>query len=538
MTFDHRIMILFGVLLVRAESFRTTSSYSSRRMSCLKVVSKPLEIPLEVSCKSQIVVEASRKEFVWEKQWYPILPISHLQEDVPKQMTVLGRKLVIWSSGNDSWTVMEDVCPHRRAPLSTGKVIQKTDCKTLMCRFHGWEFDSSGSCVHIPMLPLNSTKVETTKFESRTLHSQVQGGMLWAFLDANESNPPNLPVDSVPDDSEGSWSVTKFPVSYMSMVENSFDPSHAPFIHEGSKVFGKYVYSPQTAIPIQHYGLKNGTSLKQEGFILEHTPYLNIFGGSKSIPNLTTRQFVPPCTQITKSPFFTARLYFVPSTARETIVIGYMIASSKKRQTMFSLLPEALKMKIENFRNDLYHYKQITSESIRRFSAQDTLTMQGQDFNKGYTEEGANHIVLDIAPTPADKGVTVFQQWARRFAGQGPFTKEEGQKSLSLYHPTLSQWDAHSQHCLICQKFIKRISNASTMSQKLSTSALVASVATQLVNIFMKQWWLSRAALGLLTSSCLLKALSILARQHVEQTFESQSSHAPVHRFLFDVYAA
>ena len=235
--------------------------------------------------------------FVWARQWYPLLPIDHLLQQssnhVPKQLTVLGRNLVIWKSGNNNdngntqWTVMEDICPHRRAPLSTGKVLSHDNndsgsgcstgrSNTLMCRFHGWEFDATGACTKIPMQPPDAKGKDikhTKTTQATTFRTQVQGGLLWAFLDETMyENPPELSPDAYVegDGSHMEYLVTVSPVSYLSLVENSFDPAHAPFIHEGVSEFGGRVFSPEIALAMEGYGFQNGTTSTLAGFTLEH----------------------------------------------------------------------------------------------------------------------------------------------------------------------------------------------------------------------------------------------------------------------------
>lgn len=61
---------------------------------------------------------------------------------------VLGRKVVIWYDGNSAeWKTFADVCPHRLAPLSEGR-IDEAGC--LQCSYHGWSFGGNGSCTRIP----------------------------------------------------------------------------------------------------------------------------------------------------------------------------------------------------------------------------------------------------------------------------------------------------------------------------------------------------------------------------------------------------
>ena len=512
--------------------------------------------------------ENTFSSFVWTQQWYPLLPVSLLEptRSRPKQLTVLGRKLVIWNNGNrnsdNTWTVMKDVCPHRRAPLSTGKVLSNGSndgcSNTLMCRFHGWQFDASGACIKIPMQPTDFKKgkdIKTTKtVHARTLQTQVKGGLLWAFLDETMDNPPvlspNAYVDG--DGSHMEYIVSVSPVSYLSNVENSFDPSHAPFIHEGVSEFGGRVFSPDDAFPMARYGLQNGTTLNVTGFTLEHTPYMDTPDINIS-QQITTRQFIPPCTQITKSTFFSAHLYFVPSTPRETLVIfsfpklpssesTKLLTLSKAMRLLKFVLPKTVQSKLASIEQDFQHYKEVNSDQQVRFVAQDTLTMQGQDFNKGY-HKSMDKVVLDIAPVPADQGVSIFQRWIKRFAGGGPFSPNKYELVHDhSYQPTLSPWEAHMKHCPICQRSIHRMSRWGNLAKVTSKQTLVGSALLYMLATLASASKLSAIASRLsyvsLLTSITLQWKGATWRRNVEDAFVTQA-HArhPKNDVLFQTYA-
>ncbi len=45
---------------------------------------------------------------------------------------------------------MRDLCPHRFAPLSQGRLAP--DGQGIVCSYHGWKFSPSGSCTDIPQI--------------------------------------------------------------------------------------------------------------------------------------------------------------------------------------------------------------------------------------------------------------------------------------------------------------------------------------------------------------------------------------------------
>ena len=83
--------------------------------------------------------------FDWFQAWYPMRPVSFLDAEAPNEMKVLGKKLVAWlDTTTNEWRVLEDSCPHRRAPLSLG-YVQKDG--TLACRFTGGRLKASAGRV-------------------------------------------------------------------------------------------------------------------------------------------------------------------------------------------------------------------------------------------------------------------------------------------------------------------------------------------------------------------------------------------------------
>jgi phenylpropionate dioxygenase-like ring-hydroxylating dioxygenase large terminal subunit len=89
-------------------------------------------------------------EFNFFQHWYPLSPVEDLDPKRPTPVTVLGLRLVIWKpSSSETYRAFLDQCPHRLAPLSEGRVDEKTG--NLMCSYHGWQFDEQGTCTLLIM---------------------------------------------------------------------------------------------------------------------------------------------------------------------------------------------------------------------------------------------------------------------------------------------------------------------------------------------------------------------------------------------------
>ncbi|MDQ1694849.1 MAG: hypothetical protein QOJ03_202, partial [Frankiaceae bacterium] len=70
--------------------------------------------------------------------------------DAPVAVRLAGRDLALYRDGRGVVRAVDDLCPHRRLPMSLGRV---TGDGQIQCGYHGWIFDgASGRCTAIPNL--------------------------------------------------------------------------------------------------------------------------------------------------------------------------------------------------------------------------------------------------------------------------------------------------------------------------------------------------------------------------------------------------
>lgn len=178
-------------------------------------------------------------DFDFFQHWYPLLPVEDLDPKQPTKVTLLGMRLVIWKPGSSkNYQVFSDECPHRLAPLSEGRIDEKTG--NLMCSYHGWEFNEKGSCTRIPQAD-NSELIEKNKdnFCVVVFPTRQANDLLWVWADPKTTeqaeNTP-LPLSPQIDASKGFvWAsfVRDLEYDWQTLVENVADPSHVPFAHHG-----------------------------------------------------------------------------------------------------------------------------------------------------------------------------------------------------------------------------------------------------------------------------------------------------------------
>jgi phenylpropionate dioxygenase-like ring-hydroxylating dioxygenase large terminal subunit len=163
-------------------------------------------------------------------QWYAILE----SREVPKErligVTRMGEKLVLWRDRQGQLVCMSDICPHRGAALSKGKLLGEG----LECPFHGFQFDASGSCRLIPANGRNARPPKTMHVKTYAVREAHDFIYIWW----GESQPsyPELPFfEAIPED-EYSYATLRdhWATHYSRAIENQLDVVHLPFVHHNT----------------------------------------------------------------------------------------------------------------------------------------------------------------------------------------------------------------------------------------------------------------------------------------------------------------
>ena len=163
---------------------------------------------------------------VLRRFWYALLPISQL-DDGPKPFTLLGENLVLWKKANGEPAALRDRCCHRTAKLSKGFV----EGDNIVCGYHGWTYDCSGTCVRIPQNP-DAAIPSGAKVPS--FHCQEKYGYVWVALEDPLRPIPHFPEDGAPGYRRIFQFYEEWKTSPVRVMENSFDNSHFSFVHKAN----------------------------------------------------------------------------------------------------------------------------------------------------------------------------------------------------------------------------------------------------------------------------------------------------------------
>ena len=161
--------------------------------------------------------------------WHPVASSQECQENALKRVRLLGEDLVLWRSQDAKSAIQawQDHCPHRGARISLGKVADNT----VICGYHGWQFEPAGKCVHIPADPKQKPP---TNARVKTYQCQERYGLVWVCLGEPSQDLPSFPEWHELSYRKLFFGPYKCRSSGFRVIENAFDVSHFSFAHGGS----------------------------------------------------------------------------------------------------------------------------------------------------------------------------------------------------------------------------------------------------------------------------------------------------------------
>ena len=186
----------------------------------------------------------------WENQWYAVTFANYVPNPSKSAevtpASIFGNSLVLWrSKDNGIVHCADDVCPHRSAALSEGRV---RDGK-LECYYHGWQYDgnNNGKCNSIPQLEKNAQIPKRACLKMR--ECRVEEGIVWVWMgeEAPLVDPPMQgdgleemdPITGKHKDYIISDFQIDLPYDHSYLIENLIDPAHIPISHDRTPGGGK-----------------------------------------------------------------------------------------------------------------------------------------------------------------------------------------------------------------------------------------------------------------------------------------------------------
>ena len=145
-------------------------------------------------------------------------------------LRILDDPIVFFRSEDGVPAALEDACPHRKLPLSKGRLHGAT----VECGYHGLTFDCTGSCVRAPTQdgpPPSGVRVRSYPVADRW-------GILWIWMGDADAADTNLIIE-IPNYENPAWGRTPcgsmdIACHYLHVMDNLLDPSHVAWVHVSS----------------------------------------------------------------------------------------------------------------------------------------------------------------------------------------------------------------------------------------------------------------------------------------------------------------
>lgn len=168
--------------------------------------------------------------------WYFVALARDLKRGKMHAREILGELVVVGRTDAGEVIAMGNVCPHRGALLSAGRMRREADgAASVECPYHGWRFGTDGVCKAIPSL-VDEAKVDIARIGVRRYPTTESQGMVFMWISADPrfcGEPPEPPpiFPGVVGGAPKAVARMDFEIHVDHAAAMLVDPSHAPFVH-------------------------------------------------------------------------------------------------------------------------------------------------------------------------------------------------------------------------------------------------------------------------------------------------------------------
>jgi nitrite reductase/ring-hydroxylating ferredoxin subunit len=145
---------------------------------------------------------------------------------------LLGEDLIAFRNTDGEVGIVTNSCPHRGASMFFGR----NEENGLRCVYHGWKFDTEGTCVDMPSEPAESNFKGKVRIKAYPAHESA--GAVWLYMGPAEKMLPfrDFGTESLP---ESDWRASKVFTwcNYVQAMEGNLDSSHISYLHRNLSDF-------------------------------------------------------------------------------------------------------------------------------------------------------------------------------------------------------------------------------------------------------------------------------------------------------------
>jgi len=168
--------------------------------------------------------------------WYFAALSGDLKPGKLQRYEILGEPILLGRTRKGEVYAVRDVCPHRAAPLSAGRLVAEADGReTVECPYHGWRFGTDGACTAIPSLVADQA-MDVSRIRVRRYPAAESQGLVFVWMASDaRGGEPDQPPPVFPGVVGGGPKLVDR-MDFDSHVDHAvvglMDPAHGPYVHQ------------------------------------------------------------------------------------------------------------------------------------------------------------------------------------------------------------------------------------------------------------------------------------------------------------------
>ena len=168
--------------------------------------------------------------------WFAALS-SEIAAGSLERYEMLGEPVLIGRTRAGQVFALRDICPHRAAPLSAGRVVEDAgEGETVECPYHGWRFKPDGVCATIPSLTTDQDyDIERIRVRAYPVRESQGLVFVWIAADPRAGQEPDHEPPAFPGVVGGGPRLVErmeFDAHMDHAVVGLMDPAHGPYVHK------------------------------------------------------------------------------------------------------------------------------------------------------------------------------------------------------------------------------------------------------------------------------------------------------------------
>ena len=164
--------------------------------------------------------------------WYVAGLASELKPGKLSRRELLGEPVLLGRTRGGELLALRDICPHRAAPLSAGRLVREADgADSVECPYHGWRFGLDGACRAIPSL-VSGQEMDVGRIGVQRYRVRESQGLVFVWIGSGEPDGPPPVFPGVVGGAPKLVDRMEFDVHIDHAVVGLMDPAHGPYVHQ------------------------------------------------------------------------------------------------------------------------------------------------------------------------------------------------------------------------------------------------------------------------------------------------------------------